>query len=355
MSSDRKGQLTRRQFVSSAIKMAAGVGFFSAMRDVGMAVNSTNEESQISFSGPVDKGRTGFLYSPEYLRHTLGKGHPESPERLKAIIARISESGLNKELTGLTPSVDPLPYIKLLHTEAHIKQVDSQASDPSICRLAVSGALSAVDAVFAGKVKNAFCAVRPPGHHAENAGEFGFCFYGNVAVAAKYALEKYKISRVLVVDWDYHHGNGTERAFYSDPAVMFFSTHRLEAFPRTGFPERRGEGKKEGLNINVPMPAGADDEQFIKAFNEKLLPVADKFKPELVLVSAGFDAMKNDTLGDFAVSDAGFAKLTEIVMGIAARHSSSRLVSVLEGGYNVKGLATAVETHVRTLLSVKAG
>jgi len=151
---------------------------------------------------------TAFVYSDEYKRHILSKGHPESPDRLKAILKRLQESGLDKKVTKMAPAGDPLPYIKKIHSDEHIALVVKQARDPSICWLAVAGAMTGVDAVFQGKVRNAFCAVRPPGHHAENRGEFGFCFFGNVAIAAKYALEKYKIERVLVVDWDYHHGNG---------------------------------------------------------------------------------------------------------------------------------------------------
>ncbi|MBM4313349.1 MAG: histone deacetylase [Deltaproteobacteria bacterium] len=293
---------------------------------------------------------TAFVYSDEYKRHILSKGHPESPDRLKAILKRLQESGLDKKVTKMAPAGDPLPYIKKIHSDEHIALVVKQARDPSICWLAVAGAMTGVDAVFQGKVRNAFCAVRPPGHHAENRGEFGFCFFGNVAIAAKYALEKYKIERVLVVDWDYHHGNGTEWAFYSDPSVMFFSTHKLMAFPGTGSPDRKGEGKKIGLNINVPMPRGADDRQFMKVFDEQLLPVAEKYKPELVLVSAGFDSRKDDVLGDFALTDNGFAKLTACVMKIAKTHAKSRLVSVLEGGYNTMGLSLAVESHIKTLL-----
>jgi acetoin utilization deacetylase AcuC-like enzyme len=183
-----------------------------------------------------------------------------------------------------------------------------------------------------------------------NNGEYGFCFFGNVAIAARYAQKKYKIERVLVVDWDYHHGNGTEWAFYSDPSVMFFSTHKLNAFPGTGYPDRKGEGKKLGLNINVPMPRGADDKAFYKVFDEQLIPVAEKYKPELVLISAGFDSRKDDLLGDFALTDEGFAELTKKVMALAKTHAKSRLVSVLEGGYNTEGEAKAVESHLKTML-----
>jgi acetoin utilization deacetylase AcuC-like enzyme len=291
-----------------------------------------------------------LLSDDRYLAHTLGEGHPESPERLIAILRQLKSSGLDKATRSIAPSVDPIPYIRSVHPEAHINRIAEQAHDESLCRLAVSGVLDAVDAVCSGEVSNAFCAVRPPGHHASDRGEHGFCFYNNAAIAARYAQEKYKLARILIVDWDYHHGDGTEWAFYDDPTVLFFSTHALYAFPGTGAANKTGEGKGKGFNINVPLPRGADDEKIISAFTERLVPAANRFRPDLVLISAGFDSRKDDLLGDFAVTDAGFVELTKLVMSIAGEHSSSRIVSILEGGYNTRGLALAVESHVRTLL-----
>jgi acetoin utilization deacetylase AcuC-like enzyme len=262
----------------------------------------------------------------------------------------LKAAGLDKHLKVIGASGDPMPYVKMIHPEHHIQQVAKQARDASICQLAVSGALRAVEAVCKGEVRNAFCAVRPPGHHATDTGEFGFCFYNNVAVAARYAQKEHKIGNIAVVDWDYHHGNGTEWAFYEDPSVLYFSTHRLEAFPRTGFPERRGKGKKEGLNINVPLPRGADDKMILDTFERNFLPVAERFKPDLVLISAGFDSRKDDLLGDFAVTDDGFARLTRLMTSLAKTHARSRLVSLLEGGYNTEGLAMAVESHLKALM-----
>lgn len=294
---------------------------------------------------------TGLVFDRRYMDHSLEYGHPESPERLGAIIRRLGSAGLDKALRMIAPSVDPIPYIRMVHPERHIALVAKQAHDESICRLAVSGALSAVDAVCAGEVENAFCAVRPPGHHAADAGEYGFCFYNNVAIAARYAREKHRLSRILIVDWDFHHGNGTEWAFYEDPTVLFFSTHAPYAFPGTGAADRIGKGRGKGFNINAPLPHGADDNMIVDAFTKQLIPAANAFQPELVLISAGFDSRKDDLLGDFAVTDAGFAELTKLVMSVAAAYSRSRVVSVLEGGYNVEGLALAVESHVRTLLA----
>ncbi len=313
-------------------------------------------------------GGTGFVFHEQYLNHTLGKGHVESPERLRAILQRMKTTGLDRLVKRIRPrygtnvfaepdlraSGDPLPYIKAVHPESHIRRVAEQAHDESICRLAVAGALAAVDAVCRGQVMNAFCALRPPGHHAAEGGENGYCFYNNIAIAARYAQKKHHLNRILIVDWDYHRGNGTEWAFYEDPSVLFFSTHQRKAVPGTlsgtGFAERKGRGNGLGYNINVPLPPGANDQAILDAFESRMAPVAERFKPDLVLISAGFDSREGDLLGDFAVTDDGFAELTRRMMAIAQTHASSRLVSVLEGGYNIEGLALAVESHIRTLL-----
>jgi acetoin utilization deacetylase AcuC-like enzyme len=224
------------------------------------------------------------------------------------------------------------------------------ARQSSICFLAVSGALTAVDLVCRNQLRNAFCAIRPPGHHAKNSGLYGFCFFNNVAIAARYAQIKYRLRNILIVDWDYHHGNGTEWAFYNDPSILFFSTHRLNAFPYTGFAERRGKGRGYGYNINVPLLKGADDRDILNAFDRELLPAVERFKPELVLISAGFDSRENDPLGDFVVTDDGFARLTALTKSIANQYADSRIISLLEGGYNPEGLAMAVESHIAELL-----
>ena len=293
---------------------------------------------------------TGFVFHERYLDHTLGKGHLESPERLLAILHRMKATGLDRLVKNIRPSGDPLPFIRAVHPESHIRRVSEQAHSESICRLAVAGALVAVDAVCRGQVMNAFCALRPPGHHAADAGENGYCFYNNVAIAARYAQKEHKLNRVLIVDWDYHRGNGTEWAFYEDPSVLFLSTHQRKTVPGTGFAERKGRGKGLGYSINVPLPPGANDRVILDAFESKMAPAAGRFKPDLVLISAGFDSRKDDLVGDFAVTDDGFAKLTKRMMAIAETHASSRLVSVLEGGYNIEGLALAVESHIRALL-----
>lgn len=346
---------SRRSFLKTAFKVALGLGVCTGINgslpEIAVTRKNSMKKKKKTESLPIG---TGFVFDEAYLRHTLGIDHPESPERLEAILRRMKASGLDKAVKTICPSEDPLPYIKAIHPESHIKLAAQQAYDDSICRLAVSGGLSAVDAVCQGKMRNAFCALRPPGHHAFDHGEYGFCFYNNIAIAARYAQTVYKLKNVLIVDWDFHHGNGTERAFYKDPSVLYFSTHRLEAFPGTGFPARRGKGKGYGFNINVPLAHGADDKAILNAFEIDMASAANRFKPDLVLISAGFDSRKKDLLGDFAVTDEGFAKLTRLMMSIAKTHAQSRLISFLEGGYNTEGLALAVESHIETLLGQAA-
>ena len=342
-------QNSRRRFLSTASWTALGLLAAPFWTPVYCAASQEKEDTKtVKFAGSAT---TGFVSDDRYLNHTLGDQHPESPERLQAILRRLKSSRLDDVVTSITPSIDPMPYIRAIHPESHIKRIAEQAHDESICRLAVSGVLDAVDAVCTGEVSNAFCAVRPPGHHASYKGEYGFCFYNNVAIAARYAQKKYKLARILIVDWDYHHGDGTEWAFYDDPTVLFFSTHALYAFPGTGAADKTGKGEGKGFNINVPLPRGADDRAILKAFTGRLLPAANTFRPDLVLISAGFDSRKDDLLGDFAVTDAGFAELTKLMMSIARDHCNSRVVSILEGGYNTKGLALAVESHIETLLT----
>lgn len=339
--------LSRRAFLGTAKSATLGLSGAPVWTSL---VNATGERKESMRTNRDSEGSgTGLISDDGYLLHLQGGHHPESPERLSAIHRRLKTSGLEKALLSMSPSGDPLPYIRSVHSQAHIDLVARQAHDEAVCRLAVSGALSAVDAVCAGRVKNAFCAIRPPGHHAANNGEFGFCFYNNVAIAARYAQRKHKLAKILIVDWDYHHGDGTEWAFYEDPTVLVFSTHALHAFPGTGAADKTGRGEGRGFNINVPLPRGARDEDIVRAFKGRLFPAAETFQPDLVLISAGFDAREGDPLGDFKLTDRGFAELTGLVMSIAATYADSRIVSILEGGYNTEGLALAVASHLNAL------
>lgn len=315
-------------------------------------------------------GKTAFVYHPDYLLHDPGAAHPERPDRLRALTAHLKKTGLLEELLQIEPDpaeeswiarVHPPEYIRLI--ERASKQAptaldpDTRVSSGSFraAVLAVGGALAAVDAVLQGRAKNAFAAVRPPGHHALPARAMGFCLFNNVAVAARYAQAKYGLRRVLIVDWDVHHGNGTQAIFWTDPTVLYFSTHQYPFYPGTGSEEETGAGPGEGTVVNAPLPAGAGDAEVIRAFQEKLIPAADAFRPEFVLISAGFDGHRRDPLAMLQLTERGFAELTRIVLDIARRHAGGRVVSVLEGGYDLEALSRSVEAHLRVLSGLEEG
>ena len=225
--------------------------------------------------------------------------------------------------------------------------ISPRSLDAALC--AAGSALNAVDAVLGGQARNAFCVVRPPGHHATAVRGMGFCLFNNIAIAARYAQRKHGLQRVLIADWDVHHGNGTQDIFYADGTVFFFSTHQHPWYPGTGAAEETGEGAGRGTTLNCPFPAGSGRKEILGAFQEKLLPAAEAFRPELVLISAGFDSRVGDPLGNFLLTDADFADLTRLLREIADKHAGGRLVSMLEGGYSLEGLAAGVRAHVEAL------
>ena len=302
--------------------------------------------------------RTGFVYHPDYLKHDMGAGHPESPDRLRAIVSRLEASGALDRLVRIEPASVADEWITQVHEASYLTTLKSRAPvigrvslDPDTSMsagslpaayLAAGGALAAADAIMARTVDNAFCALRPPGHHAEKDRAMGFCLFNNVAIAARYLQRRHGVARVLIVDWDVHHGNGTQHTFDDDPSVLFFSTHQYPHYPGTGGSIERGKGKGEGLTINVPMSTGQGDEDYREVFEQLLVPAADSFKPDFVLISAGFDAHRDDPLASMGLTEEGYAALTGIVAGIARRHSKGRILSCLEGGYNLNALAASV-------------
>jgi acetoin utilization deacetylase AcuC-like enzyme len=211
--------------------------------------------------------------------------------------------------------------------------------------------LAAVDAIMSQQVDHVFCAVRPPGHHAEADRAMGFCLFNNVAIAARYVQKRYGVQRVLIVDWDVHHGNGTQHSFEDDSSVLFFSTHQFPHYPGTGRETERGRGAGEGFTIDVPMEAGEGDEEYRAIFQKSRVPAADAFKPEFVIISAGFDAHKDDPLANMRLTEEGYADLTSLVAGIAKRHARGRILSSLEGGYHLTALAASVDRHIQALLA----
>lgn len=308
---------------------------------------------------------TALLLDSIYKQHLTGPGHPERPERYDAITAGLEQAGIVKQATRIAPRRASEDEIAMCHSRDYIATVKRDiargAHDLSTGDTAVSprsldvaleatgGVLGVVDAVLNGRAKNAFCAVRPPGHHATAIRGMGFCIFNNVAIAARYAQRKHGLSRVAIVDWDVHHGNGTQDIFYDDGSVFFFSTHQSPWYPGTGARDETGEGAGKGATMNCPFPAGSGRTQILGAFREQLLPAMQKFKPELVIVSAGFDSRVGDPLGGFLLTDEDFADLTRLLMDMAEEHAGGRLLSVLEGGYSLSGLSAAVKSHVTTL------
>ena len=310
---------------------------------------------------------TGLVVSEAYTEHLTGQGQPEQPGRVTAILDRLTSDGLFGKAREIAPRLATDEEILRCHAPDYLRIVNEDVTEGlhrlstgdtpisprslEIARLAAGGLLAAVDEVLAGRVRNAFAVVRPPGHHATPKKGMGFCLFNNVAIAARHAQKKHGVGRVLIADWDVHHGNGTQDIFYEDGSVLFFDTHQHPLYPGTGAATETGKAAGAGLTINCPFPAGAGRKEIVGAFREKLVPAAEAFRPDLVLVSAGFDSRIDDPLGGFTLTDDDFAELTGIVKEIAAKHCGGRLISTLEGGYNLNGLASAAASHTRALMA----
>jgi acetoin utilization deacetylase AcuC-like enzyme len=310
---------------------------------------------------------TGFIYHEDYLKHKTGLMHPEHEGRLLAVIDHLKKSDLWDELLHVTPSPTDAKWILKVHTATHLNFVREMCEqgdtvldregDTQVCResyvvalLAVGGVLAATDALMSGKAKNAYCAVRPPGHHAKSSRPMGFCLFNNVAVGARYAQEKYRLKRVAIIDWDVHHGNGTQEIFYEDPSVLYISTHQYPFYPGTGAAEERGAGKGKGFTLNIPLRAETDGEDYVKLFKEKVLPALEDFKPNFLFISAGFDAHKDDPLAGLLLDESTYAEITRMLVGVAEKLCDGRIVSVLEGGYDLQALPRCVEAHLQELM-----
>jgi len=293
---------------------------------------------------------TGFVLDERYRLHDTGPGHPERSDRIGVLMRSIEE---RPGLRRIAPRAATGDEITLVHDERHFDAVDrtsglaraafdadtpvSADSFGTAC-LATGGVLAAVDAVMAGEIDNAFAMVRPPGHHAERSQAMGFCLFNNIAVGAAYLRRRYGLNRILIMDWDVHHGNGSQHSFYADPGVLFISTHRYPFYPGTGSIDEVGRGEGEGYTVNLPLPAGFGDTEYDELFEAVVVPIAEAYEPEFVLISAGFDPHARDPLGGMAVTEAGFARMARRLLDVAEHCAQRRCVAVLEGGYDLQAI-----------------
>ena len=308
--------------------------------------------------------KAGLVYDPIYLEHDTGR-HPEKSQRLVAIMSHLEETGAKEKLTLLSPRPASIEELETVHAPEYVSEVKSKAErgggwlDPDtimcprsyeVALYAAGGLLTGVESVVKGEIDSAFALVRPPGHHATRNRAMGFCIFNNVAIAAKFALSNFNLSRVLIADFDVHHGNATQETFYADPRVLYFSTHQYPFYPGTGWMDEIGTGEGEGFTVNFPMNAGWGDEEYLRAYNEVLVPVARRFLPQLILVSAGFDPHWADRIAMMQVSVSGFAQIVLVLKRLADELCQGRLVFTLEGGYNLQVAASSVKATFDVLL-----
>jgi acetoin utilization deacetylase AcuC-like enzyme len=307
-----------------------------------------------------------FYYHPIFQQHLVGVQHPEKPQRLQIIIDYLKERQIWDKIQIKSPQPAELKWIESNHSSEYIEHVkqaclkspaildggDTIVTEKSFqAALYASGsALNGIDDLLQGNAKSVFCAVRPPGHHAEYAYAMGFCLFNNVAIAARYAIEGYGLSRIFILDWDVHHGNGTQNSFEDDPKVFFTSLHESPLYPGTGSISEIGRGKAEGFNRNFPIVSGSGDEDYISILNSKIIPLLDEFQPELLIISAGFDAHRNDPLASMNLSTKCYGQMTLILREEMLKHNDGKLLSVLEGGYHLEHLAESVYAHLEALV-----
>jgi acetoin utilization deacetylase AcuC-like enzyme len=309
---------------------------------------------------------TALIYDPVFIKHETGH-HPENAERFKVILSALeADESLWTTLNRQAPKAATDEDIIRCHSsrlvehlsslcERHIPFVDLDtvicAQSFDVARLAAGAVVDAVDQVFSGSSQNAFALVRPPGHHATPNQAMGFCLFNNAAIGARYAQARYGAERVLIIDWDVHHGNGTQDIFYQDPSVFYFSTHQYPYYPGTGAAGERGLDGGEGTTLNIPLREGTSARAHREAFTDALKAIEERFPPDLIIISAGFDSRRGDPLGGLTLEDSDFREMTKEVMDMAERHAGARVVSVLEGGYNLDTLGETVRTHIAALSS----
>jgi acetoin utilization deacetylase AcuC-like enzyme len=308
--------------------------------------------------------KTAVVKDLIYLQHRTGDYHPESHHRLEVIYDMLKENSLQGRFAELAPRPATDAELELNHSPDYIQQVAGTAGrvftslDPDTstsprsweaAQMAAGGVLVAIDRVLQGEFDSCFALVRPPGHHAEKSWGKGFCLFNNIAIGAHYALKQHGLERILIVDWDLHHGNGTQHSFYNDPRVLFFSTHQYPYYPGSGSLVEAGEGRGAGFTVNVPLSGGQGDGDFLEIYRVLLKPLALSFKPQLVLVSAGYDIYFDDPLGGMEVTPEGFAALTACIMDLAQSTCQGKVVLSLEGGYHLEGLRKSVKATIQQL------
>ncbi len=308
--------------------------------------------------------KTGVVRHDLYKQHLSNCPHVESPQRLQVIYDMLDGADMAGRFVSISPRPATHDELAWVHSDSHIKRVagtdgktgmwldaDTQTTPLSYeaAKLAVGGLFSLVDKIFVGTIKNGFALVRPPGHHAERDHAMGFCLFNNVALGARYAMNIYGVKKILIVDWDLHHGNATQNTFYSEAAVLYFSTHQFPYYPGSGNLTEVGQGDGKGFTVNVPLSPGHGDVDFFQIFKQILVPIACAFKPELIFVSAGFDTYAGDPLGGMKVTPEGYAAMTRLIMNIAKTCASERVAITLEGGYHLTGLTESVRAVLREL------
>ena len=310
--------------------------------------------------------RTAFITHPQMLEHTNGPGHPERPERLDAITKTLQKQQITQKTIEFTAAPTALESIAQIHDKGHIDKIRtlsdmnkllpispdttvSPATFEAAC-LASGAVQQVIDALAQNQVDNGFCAVRPPGHHAERNQAMGFCYFNHIAIGARYAQQNHHFDKIAIIDWDVHHGNGTQHSFESDPSVFFFSIHQSPHYPGSGAHHEQGIGAGQGTTLNVPVPQGSDDTDYLRIFRSELRPALDRFNPDLIMLSAGFDAHRADPLGDILLTEDGYGDLTREVLDMARDYCQGKVVSVLEGGYDLAATATSVAAHMQALL-----
>lgn len=315
--------------------------------------------------------KTGFAYDQRFLNHDTGEGHPERADRLRSAISSLKQQPWFDQLHSYSPRMPERQWLETIHTPDYVSRVETEiqrgaafVDSPDVAvsehsfdaaLLATGAALQLADGIMTGQIDNGFALVRPPGHHAEASTALGFCLLNSVAITARYLQQFHSVDKVLILDWDVHHGNGTQHSFEEDPSVLFISTHQYPHYPGTGAWTETGRGRGEGATLNCPMSAGSSDKDYEQVWRETILPKIDEFAPDAILLSAGFDAHQADPLASINLSTEFFGWMSDRVLEMADKHAGGRLLSLLEGGYDLDALAQCVDLHVAHLAGQQSG